>query len=1000
MVQNIKSFWQYLGIILLTLSVSSLLATLQTTKAEAATFNLTTSKLAPGQQVSLTGSSFVLRFCNDYTSDCRETTSVTFRKEGNFSFIARDVSVTESPASCNYDFNVFYTSGNTQANFQPKLNGGGPFCPTVNGKTFNVTPADVNVKTSAVYEACEAGKGSALGIITDVQKAACLKGAASPNDPSVCDGDSTGYCKTGQTAAQQDAAASGGGGGGGGGGAGGGSDTGDGEGGAAAEPSCTGTMRSIGWWLCSALEAALNFADGLWGLLEHFLHSKPLTSDGAAFKTWESLRNLANALLAVIFLFVIYSQITNLGISNYGIKKILPRLIIMSILINISFFVVQAAVDISNVLGKTLHDLIAEDATARIATVKMEGLLEMIVGGATITLGAAAVGTLLAPMISAPAAIIFLAVIIIPAIIGIIAAVITLFVRGLVLHFVAVLAPIAMAAYVLPNTQSLFDKWMKVFSSILFLYPAASIYFGALKVGAAMAITEGGILEKIIGFAALLTGAGFIFVMAIKSNAILGKVAGAASGVLNKAAAPIAKAGKAASMARQGLKYKQFKNRDFSPQKGPGSRGFMGHKKLQRGMGRLTQGVARGFETRAKARDSAGAAADVQAGKRFNEDLIAGYDPDNDPNAANYISPLAKKAAGGDEEQARYIQEKAYQARRKEEVEKAGFELSEQINTMARTNPEFDTADHLSRVARNKNLDSNGKEVEANYTEYERDAALQMAASKGLGKTLRQAQTQAYSDRGSLGEKSRLSRALESNYNALKDKDPDLVKGGDRVFKDLNPAQMGQLSSESAQAMVNVANGQGEHAAATRQRIESNLDQYEADPRILNEPYIRMSSVDNIRRSFGRSTSTSSRSASSSGSGSSQGGTANTGGSVTGQARQQNNATPSSTTSSTSSSKWNAAQAKLNAAMSGQSSGQGIAVDSSGTVYTGANQGLAIAEAKRDHAARGNSDSNNRRTFSVGTSGGSSTEDVTSQKATYSGVSPEGDQVVGRMTRD
>lgn len=40
---------------------------------------------------------------------------------------------------------------------------------------------------------------------------------------------------------------------------------------------------------------------------------------------------------------------------------------------------------------------------------------------------------------------------------------------------------IAFATWVLPNTQSIFDKWKKVFTGMVFLYPLAAIYYGGLK---------------------------------------------------------------------------------------------------------------------------------------------------------------------------------------------------------------------------------------------------------------------------------------------------------------------------------------------------------------------------------------------------------------------------------------------------------------------------------------------------------------------------------------
>jgi hypothetical protein len=46
---------------------------------------------------------------------------------------------------------------------------------------------------------------------------------------------------------------------------------------------------------------------------------------------WKTFRDFANVLFIILFLIVIFSQLTGVGIDNYGIKKILPRPLIPQI---------------------------------------------------------------------------------------------------------------------------------------------------------------------------------------------------------------------------------------------------------------------------------------------------------------------------------------------------------------------------------------------------------------------------------------------------------------------------------------------------------------------------------------------------------------------------------------------------------------------------------------------------------------------------------------------
>lgn len=61
------------------------------------------------------------------------------------------------------------------------------------------------------------------------------------------------------------------------------------------------------------------------------------------------MQSIANAAFIVAFLIVIYSQLTSVGISNYGIKKLVPRVVIAAIFVNLSFVICALMIDLSNI---------------------------------------------------------------------------------------------------------------------------------------------------------------------------------------------------------------------------------------------------------------------------------------------------------------------------------------------------------------------------------------------------------------------------------------------------------------------------------------------------------------------------------------------------------------------------------------------------------------------------------------------------------------------------
>lgn len=297
----------------------------------------------------------------------------------------------------------------------------------------------------------------------------------------------------------------------------------------------------LGWSICPAINAAIIFADGAWSIFEFLLINDPLDGSGTYYDSWTKVRDIANAILVVIFLGIVISQVSNIGISNYGIKKMLPRLVIVAVAINISYYLMQVIIDIANITGKSIDGIFSgfESYSGLKAANGWSVLFDSILLSATV---AGSVGVTLAAgaVLGWPAIILFLGAMIIPAIIGIIAGLLALQVRSMLIPILAIFSPVALVAWVLPNTQKLFDKWKSMFTGLVFLYPLASIYYGGLKFAASITLTSGesgsisGSIQRLMALAALFIGTFMVAVIAIKSNSIMGKIVGGIGGFANK----------------------------------------------------------------------------------------------------------------------------------------------------------------------------------------------------------------------------------------------------------------------------------------------------------------------------------------------------------------------------------------------------------------------------------------------------------------------------------
>ena len=257
----------------------------------------------------------------------------------------------------------------------------------------------------------------------------------------------------------------------------------DGDGGGEEEKNSCG-VDGIGWLVCPLMSFAGSLGDASYSAISYFLSiDKEIfkeQSNGGLGQAWSFFRDIANAVFAVIFLWVIFSQISNVGVSNYGIKKILPRLIIGALLVNLSFYLCKLAVDLSNILGFSLKGVL-EGAASGVSTQSAEvGTFNtLIVGG----LALAGVGLFIFLAVSIPT--------IMALLLALLVVLVILIVRQAAVILLIAISPLAFAAWLLPNTENLFKKWVSMFRGLLIVFPVISLLYGAGKLAGAVLAAVG-----------------------------------------------------------------------------------------------------------------------------------------------------------------------------------------------------------------------------------------------------------------------------------------------------------------------------------------------------------------------------------------------------------------------------------------------------------------------------------------------------------------------------
>lgn len=273
-------------------------------------------------------------------------------------------------------------------------------------------------------------------------------------------------------------------------------------------------IEGIGWIVCPVMSFLGSIADFSFDFLaSSFLQTNIniLNSDNSAvhpngepvstatYDAWQVMRNIANIAFVIVFLIIIFSQLSSIGITNYGVKKMLPRLIIGAVLVNISFFVCQIAVDISNILGYSIKEVF-DSLGAQMNTVPPgEDASGNGFGIAVIITGIIAGAASLVLAVSFP--------VILAVILAVLMIVLILVARTALIVMLAIISPLAFVAYLLPNTEQWFKKWGKMFFALLMVFPVIAVVFGAssLASGVINSSSQGDVLMQLlaIGVAAV-----------------------------------------------------------------------------------------------------------------------------------------------------------------------------------------------------------------------------------------------------------------------------------------------------------------------------------------------------------------------------------------------------------------------------------------------------------------------------------------------------------------
>jgi hypothetical protein len=252
-------------------------------------------------------------------------------------------------------------------------------------------------------------------------------------------------------------------------------------------PGCEDSGYALSWIMCKVIAGLADTVDWIYGsLVQPLLQINPVDINNDSndpshtYAIWSNFRVYGDIFLVIALLVIVFGESIGGGmIDAYSAKKILPRLLIAAILINLSIYLIALAVDVTNVVGDGLNNLLQAPFKAQINSNDFYVLHMIKATGATgsvLTVGAI-VGIAFKAQAGFDGLMYFLVIALVPALFIFLAIMATVILRRGLILLLIFLSPIAFALYCLPNTEKYFRQWWDTLFKALLVYPIIAAMF-------------------------------------------------------------------------------------------------------------------------------------------------------------------------------------------------------------------------------------------------------------------------------------------------------------------------------------------------------------------------------------------------------------------------------------------------------------------------------------------------------------------------------------------
>jgi len=238
---------------------------------------------------------------------------------------------------------------------------------------------------------------------------------------------------------------------------------------------CNASGDPLTWVVCPVVGMLHEATNTMQSVINHLMtidvnstFDTSTASGKAYYSAWNSFRVFGIALIVIAGLVMVISQALGMEIFDaYTIKKVLPRLFIAAIGISLSWWIMKFAVEMTNDIGIGIRTIVLYPFQGMAGNAGLQNWASSLLDDLALV-GAYAflqIGGVLSLFATAGLAALI--------------AFLVLVIRQIVIIFAILIAPLAIACFVLPNTQKAYHMWWETFSKALLMFPIISLFIAA-----------------------------------------------------------------------------------------------------------------------------------------------------------------------------------------------------------------------------------------------------------------------------------------------------------------------------------------------------------------------------------------------------------------------------------------------------------------------------------------------------------------------------------------